>query len=416
MNDSWKLLIIDGPDRGRSFSVAKQRPLVIGRGTNSDTQIRDPRLSRVHCEIRFEGNRFVLADCGSSSGTLMEGRPILAPQPMGNGTEFQIGDSRLRLESDSPLDATTISRGRLAASPLPPISVRPMPQLVGETFYRYRLDKLVAPGKCSAIFKGYDTRRERVVAVKILKPQMASTETQQERFIRAMRTMLPIRHPNIVRLYKAGRRGPYCWAALEWVEGVSIAELIEQIGVQGMLDWKEVWRVAVHIGRALDEASRRQIVHRNITPSNILRRNEDRTFLLADLILARALENTDAPQLTRPGEIVGELAYIAPERILDPEAVDGRSDQYGLGATLYTLLTGQPPYDALGVTDLIEKLRTLEPRPPTEFRLGTNERFSELVLRLLRKSPDKRFPSIAAMLHDLERVAKLGGIETEQSK
>ena len=72
--------------------------------------------------------------------------------------------------------------------------------------------------------------------------------------MRAMKTMLPIRHPNIVRLYNAGKKGPFCWAAMEFIEGESLTKVIERIGIQGMLDWREVFRVALQIGRALQEA------------------------------------------------------------------------------------------------------------------------------------------------------------------
>lgn len=412
--ETWKLQVVAGPDTGRAFPVSPQRPLIIGRGTQSDTQIRDPRLSRVHCELRCEQGRFLLVDRGGSGGTLVEGRPIDSPRPLGNGGEFQIGDTRLRLHSDHPLDAATV-RPRRAAEHQPPLPIRPMPELIGETLYRYRLDRLVANGRNSAIFKGFDTRRQRVVAVKVLKPQLASTEVQQQRFIRAMRATLPIVHPHIVRLFKAGRRGPYCWAALEWVDGISVAELIEHIGVRGMLDWKEAWRIAVHIGRALGEAERRQIVHRNITPSNILRRQTDQSYLLADLVLARALEQTDAPQLTRPGDVVGELTYLAPERILNPDSIDARSDQFSLGATLYMLLTGRTPFEALGVADWMERLRGDAPKPPTMSQLGVDDRFSDLVMRMISRQPEKRFPSAEVLLRELKRVGQLGGVDADWS-
>ena len=180
----------------------------------------------------------------------------------------------------------------------------------------------------------------------MLTPNVADSEEQKERFVRAMKTMMPIRHPNIVQLYNAGKKGPYCWAAMEFIEGESLASVIDQIGVQGMLDWRDVWRVAVHIGRALREAYERKIIHRNVTPTNILKREQGGVYLLGDLMLAKALEGSLAKQVTQPGQVIGDVPYMPPERTRDGAQVDGRADIYGLGATCYALLTGHPPFES----------------------------------------------------------------------
>lgn len=413
MNESWKLVILKGPEAGRSFDLKKDVPLLLGRGSQSDTQIRDPTLSRIHCELKMDGTNCVLTDRDSSTGTLFDGNFIEHPTVLVAGDQFQIGETTLQIRRNSPLDSATIVPSRL--KPDQPLAIKPMTELVGETFHHYRLDRFVHQSVNSAIFKGHDTKRDRTVAIKILKPHIASDERQQERFIRAMKTMLPIRHPNIVRLYGAGRRRPYCWAALEWIDGVSVSELIESIGVSGMLDWKEVWRIAVHIARALEEASRQMIVHRNVTPSNIIRRAHDQSFLLSDLIFARALEQTEASQLTRPGDVIGELGYMPPERLLDATLLDERGDQYSLGATLYTLLTGEPPYSAIGIADFIQKLRTSDPKLPSQFQMGVHEPFSDIVMRMIHKSPDRRFSCMTTLLTELQRVGKHGGIDADWS-
>ncbi len=129
---------------------------------------------------------------------------------------------------------------------------------------------------------------------------------------------MPVRNPHIVRLLRAGRHRQLCWVAMDWISGSNLSEIIEWIGIRGALDWKDIWRVAVHVGRALVEAEKRKLVHRNVTPTNILRRDQDKAYLLTDLVFAKALSETAAAQLTRPGELVGELAYLAPELISIP--------------------------------------------------------------------------------------------------
>ncbi|TWT52397.1 Serine/threonine-protein kinase PknB [Rubripirellula amarantea] len=414
---TWFLEISDGPDSGRKFTLRPDHVFVIGRGSQSDSQIRDPSISRIHCEVRWNDGTPVIADVGGAGGTIVDGGLIDAPEPVSIGSCIQIGDTRLRVRSADTLDAATMvgahANLQSATEEPPELSIAKIQQLEGHTFLRFELEKLIQISSSSVVFRGVDLKHDRKVAVKILRPNLVSTEVQRQRFIRAMRTMLPIKHPNIVRTRKAGRTGPYCWAAFDWIDGISVAELIETIGISGMLDWREVLRVAVHIGRALEEADKHGVVHRNVTPANLLRRNHDQAFLLTDLIYARALQYTDAPQLTRPGEVIGDLGYLAPERITDSTVVDQRSDQYSLGATLYALLTGVPPYQANSLAELLEKQQTEEPQHPTQFQMGLNENFCEVVMRMLSKSPESRYRSATKLLHELDTVAVAGGVEAD---
>ena len=182
-----------------------------------------------------------------------------------------------------------------------------------------------------------------------------------------------------------------------------------------MLDWREAYRVAVHLGRALHEAYGRRIIHRNVTPRNILRRGHDKNCLLGDLIIAKALEGTLAQQVTRPGQIIGEVQYMSPERTRDPLNVDHRSDLYGLGATLYALLTGQPPFENDSIPELVRLVRQEEPRAPRDFQLSINELFQDLVLKLLEKRPTDRFQTPSDLLRELERISQYNNLDVHWS-
>ena len=324
------MTVIGGPEKGRSFPITTETICVVGRGSDSHTQLRDPKISRIHCEIRAQQGALELVDRGGSGGTLVDGMALEGSAKLLTGSVLQLGDTILRIDSADPLDAATVApgpssesnsssqatAGQTEGAAVPFHAVMPQPvastsstrleDLVGEKINDFRLEKVVAVGRNSIVFKAHDVEKDTPVAMKILKPQLTSTDVQRERFIRAMQTMQQVKHPNIVRLKRAGKKGPYCWTALEWVEGTSVKELIDSIGISGMLDWKEVWRIAVHMGQALQKAHELEIVHRNVSPSNILRRAECQDFLLTDLVLARALENTDHVQLTRPGDVLGE--------------------------------------------------------------------------------------------------------------
>lgn len=188
-------------------------------------------------------------------------------------------------------------------------------------------------------------------------------------------------------------------------------KVIERIGIAGMLDWRYALRVAVHIARALDYAHSQNIIHRNITPTNIMMRSSDKVAKLGDLMFAKALEGTNAKQVTRPGELVGEVAYMAPERTHGHNSeIDGRSDIYGLGATVYALLTGRPPFEGNSLIDLVEKIRNAEPVRPKKYQLSIPDLFEGVVMQMLAKRPQERQASAKDLLADLERVAKFQGV------
>ena len=260
-----ELIVIAGPNAGRSFPLEDGQRMVIGRGQASNTQINDPRMSRVHCPVRVDGPKTVLLDAGSSSGTFVAGEKI-ASRELEPGDVFQVGDTQIRYQLDRPQEAPTLTGDTAFGRPKPKPTVMPLKDLVGQTLHNYRLDKIISSSNSGMVFRAYDTERKRVAAVKVLTPDPGHSEEQRERFVRAMKTMLPIRHPNIVRLYNAGKKGPYCWAAMEFIDSESLTAVIGRIGVEGMLDWREVWTVALHIGRALAEAYERKIIHRNVPP------------------------------------------------------------------------------------------------------------------------------------------------------
>jgi serine/threonine protein kinase len=403
-----QLVVIAGPETGRTFALHDGQTLVIGRGQASDTQIADAAMSRVHCRVVVAGDKVTLVDAGSSSGTLM-GNQKIDQQELRAGDVFRVGDTQFRFEAHRPQESTTLVRDRTAPAPV----AQGLEKLLGQSLANYRLDSVIARGSGGMVFKGTDTQNNKPVAVKVLTPDPTHSEEQKERFVRAMKTMLPIKHPNIVQLYNAGKTGPYCWSAMEYVDGESMTQVIQRIGIEGMLDWREVWRVAVHIGRALEEAFHNKIVHRNVTPANILRRKADKVCLLGDLILAKALEGTLARQVTQQGEIVGDVAYLAPERILDSSRADSRSDMYSLGATLYALLTGRAPFESKSLVELMRMIREAEPVRPKKYQLAIDDLFQDLVMKLLAKRPEDRFQTPIEMLRDLNRIGTFKSLSAD---
>jgi len=249
------------------------------------------------------------------------------------------------------------------------------------------------------------------VAVKVLAPEYARSDEDKQRFVRAMKTMLPVKDGRIVRLLGAGKTGPYCWSAMEFIDGNDLQTEIENIGINGMMDWKEVWGIAVDIARALNTGFVHKIIHRNVTPKNIIRRKSDRVCLLGDFMLAKAMEGTLAQQLTSPGQILGDMPYLAPEHTKADASVDTRSDLYGLGATSYALLTGRPPVEGDTIAERIANAREKTPESPRKFQLSINEMFQDVVMKLLAKNPDHRYATPSELLRELLKIGKFNGLD-----
>ena len=401
---SMQLKVISGPDSGRAFDIGPGEKLIVGRGEKSDTRINDPSVSRVHFELIANENSFQVNDLGSSTGTFIGDRQIES-ETINAGDTIRVGDSELQVlaeQSDKTMPPTYIEKAT---------RVKPLSELVGTELGPYRLDEVIARGNSGMLFKALDTEKDRLAAVKVLSPQFTATDEQRQRFVRAMKTMLPVKDDRIIKLYGAGKNGPYCWSAMEFIDGVDLATEIENIGINGMMEWKEVWSVAVDIAQALNAGFDHKIVHRNVTPKNIIRRKEDRVCLLGDFMLAKAMEGTLAQQLTSPGQILGDIPYLAPEHTKADANVDTRSDLYGLGATCYALLTGRAPVAGDTITEMIGNARDVMPEPPKKFQLSINELFQDVVMKLLAKNPDHRFATPADLLQDLLKIGKFNNLD-----
>jgi serine/threonine protein kinase len=354
----------------------------------------DLQVSRVHFQIEKRGEQIWVVDQGSSGGTLVNGRKVSAQQ-LKAGDIIRAGETQLRfvpVGADSTVSAHA-EPDRLEA-------------LAGTIWGRFQVGPLLARGSSGCVFKAQDTETGQTVALKVLFPELAKSEEEMQRFIRTMKTIMPLSHPNLIALLGAGRKGSNCWASMEYIEGESLAKLIERYGREGKLPWKYSLRVAVHIARALNYGYQHNIIHRNITPNNILVRTADQTSLLGDLMLAKALEGTLAEQITKPGQMIGELNYMSPERTRSATNVDCRSDLYSLGATLYVLLTGKLPHGGLTLAETLQHIRSAEPQKPSIYVPQIPPEFETAILKMLAKEPAKRFQTPAELIAHLEPIAK----------
>jgi serine/threonine protein kinase len=408
---SLQLVVVAGPDKGKVFTLNPGPDLMLGRSAQANYQLNDPRVSRNHCQLLLEGDQPVVICNGGSGGTLVNRKPIQR-YTLKPGDVLQVGDTQLRLQiGDFPIEtAREILGPGKTAEEAPAAKADRLESLSGQKLTHYDIGPVIGKGSTSVVFHATDTKDNRPVALKVLLPEFAGNDDEMQRFIRSMKTVLPLRHPNIVTVYAAGKTGAYCWVAMEFIAGENLTQVIQRIGVAGMLDWRHAFKAAVQIGRALAYAHGQQIIHRNVTPKNILRDATNQEVKLGDLMKAKALEGALAKQITRPGELIGDVTYMSPERTRGMTDVDGRSDLYGLGATCYALLTGRPPFEGSSLVEKITRIRQDDPVKPTKFQMSIPSAFEGAILRCLAKRPEDRYQSAEELVKELTRVGKYNGV------
>ena len=404
------LLIAEGADRGRQWTLDDGASLVVGRGRDADVRLDDESVSRTHCRFDALAGRVTVTDLGSRGGTELNGAALTGDEKkaVSEGDKVALGGTVFVLRDGEPDATETTLAGKPAPADAP---AGDLSRLVGTTLHHYKIEREIARGSTGTVFFAKRTDKPKMVALKVLWPHLTADSAAHKRFLRGMKAMYPVRHPNVVRIHNAGRTGDLTWVALEYVPGENLSQTIERIGTAGMLDWQTAYRATVQIARALEAAAEHGIVHRNLTPGSILYRPEAKVAKLADLGLAKALGGGGA-ELTTRGEVVGNPEYLAPEQLKgDPDLIDARSDLYGLGAMAYALLTGRPPFEADSPAKLIVKVMTEDPPPPKTFQLSVNDQFAGVVMKLLAKNPDDRYPTATATLKDLERVGTFANIK-----
>lgn len=399
---------IGGPDKDRQFPIHEGNNQ-LGRHADATYRLNDPRVSRFHCDIDMKGGQVTIRDAGGSGGVLVNGAKV-SQHILRSGDMVQIGETLLRFDSGQGDARSTSMSNLMTPAESDPRAVEQLADLTGRTLGHFQLGEVLGRGASSLMFSASDQKDGKTVALKVMLPEFSNDEEEMQRFVRAMKTILPLKHPNLVQLYAAGKSGPYCWVSMEYIEGESMTDVIKRIGIAGMLEWKYAFRVGVHVGRALDYAHGQSIIHRNVTPPNIVIRAADKQVMLGDLMLAKALEGSLAKQVTKPGELIGDVNYMSPERTRGTgEGVDGRSDLFSLGATMYALLTGKPPFAGKNLVETITKIRNSEPLKPSTFQMSVPSVFEGVVMKMLAKRPEDRYQTATDVVRELEKVGRVNG-------
>jgi serine/threonine protein kinase len=261
------------------------------------------------------------------------------------------------------------------------------------------LDKLGAGGM-GTVFKARHRRLKRVVALKVLTRNLCKDKTFVQRFQREMETLAQFNHPNIVMAYDADEAKVGHFLVMEFVNGQDLASLVQKQGPMGLSD---AVSCILQAARGLEYVHRQGMIHRDIKPANLLR-DTDGVVKVTDLGLTRLASPVGeaARGLTQAGGMLGTVDYMPPEQALDPSSADHRADIYSLGATLYFLLIGQPPYQGQTMMDTLFKHREAPIPSLTAARPDVPPALDDIYRRMMAKMPAERFQSMGEVVRALE--------------
>ena len=278
---------------------------------------------------------------------------------------------------------------------------------------RYRIERELGQGGMATVYLAEDLKHHRMVAIKVLKPELAAA-LGAERFLREIETTANLRHPHILPLYDSGAAGSQSgvrsqesgterqssrlptpdsrllYYVMPFVEGESLRDRLDR---EKQLPLDDALRIAREVADALSYAHSRGVVHRDIKPANILL--ESGHAVVADFGIAKAISESGGESLTQTGMAIGTPQYMSPEQASGEKDIDGRSDLYALGCVLYEMLAGQPPFTGPTAANVVHQHLTAEARPISQLRPAVPPAIADVLTRALAKNPADRFSPAA---------------------
>ncbi|MFD7981731.1 serine/threonine-protein kinase [Streptomyces sp. NPDC059071] len=284
--------------------------------------------------------------------------------------------------------------------------------LLGKRIAGYLVEQEIGRGGMAVVYRAFDVKLERTVALKLLAPELARNDTFRRRFAHESRVAAAIDHPHIVPVFEAGETEGVLYIAMRYVPGQDLRALLDR---EGPLAPVTAGRIATQVASALDAAHAHDLVHRDVKPGNILvaegtdRDHPEHVYLTDFGLTKKSLSLTG---FTTVGQFVGTLDYVAPEQI-SGKPVDGRCDVYSLACVVFETLTGVPPFRRDDDMALLWAHQYDPPPPLSEERPGLPEAADEVFAVALAKSPDERYGTCLEFVTELRaalaREAGTGG-------
>jgi serine/threonine-protein kinase len=274
----------------------------------------------------------------------------------------------------------------------------------------YELDCEIGRGGMGVVYRAKDRRLKRIVAIKVLPPELAFRSEIKTRFLREAETAAQLNHPNIVDIYAVDEMENIVFFVMAYITGDNLAKRLHD---HGALSVDETRRTMRDVADALAYAHERGVVHRDIKPDNILIDAQSGRPMVTDFGIARAVSDGDS-RLTATGIAIGTPTYMSPEQAAGERTIDGRSDLYSLGILGYQMLTSEPPFVANSTPAILVKHISERPIPVDQRRADVPRDLANIIMTLLEKDPANRFPSATAVVTALD-TGKMPHIERAPS-
>lgn len=406
------LEVVRGPHQGRSFFFEGHDNFIVGRATCAHFRLprKDPFFSRLHFMIEINPPLCLLVDLGSSNGTWVNEKRVKSAY-LQHGDRIRGGDTVLEVKFSEPQKAPSIPP---PPPPTPAVteSFLPVPERKGivpppqresraedtlPTIAGYKIIRVLGRGGMGVVYLATRLSDGVDVALKTIRPAVNVSERRMERFLREASILQRLVHPNIVAFHEMGFTGELLYFAMDHVPGQDTRQLLTQ---HGPLPIPHALGLIGQTLEALQYAHGQGFVHRDVKPANLLTsgRPGAETCKLADFGLARVYHASPLSGLTMLGDAGGTIPFMPPEQITHYRDVSPAADQYSTAATLYTLLTGQFPFD-FGEAPNQQRLTKIlleQPVPIRQRRADIPEGLAQEIHRALRKEPRDRFPDVAA--------------------
>ncbi|MBV6516950.1 MAG: Serine/threonine-protein kinase PknD [Planctomycetes bacterium] len=381
-----RLLIEKGPDRGKSLTLKLGDQAVVGRDAQANLQLSDVMCSRKHFLIASKGSVYGLKDLGSANGTQVNGKTADGPVKLAHGDMIQCGETLLSWLADE-------SDARQGG-------------LIGQQIGGYRIEMRLGRGAMGTVYKAIQLSLGRIVALKVLSPDLVKDAKFCEMFLKEARAAGGLNHPNIIQVYDVGEEKGQYYFSMEFAAKGSVLDLLNSAKRIELLRAVVIIKDAC---RALDYAERKGLVHRDIKPDNLMVM-DDEIVKLGDLGLAMSAQELQGEQ----AGVFGTPHYIAPEQAMG-KPIDHRADIYALGASFYRILTGQTLFTGQTVKEILKK-QVRDPHPPVTTHLpDCPPAIVTIIDKMLAKNPAERYQHASDVLNDLENwqslASKKGGVQ-----
>ena len=264
---------------------------------------------------------------------------------------------------------------------------------------RYQIIEKIGDGGMAFVYQAKDKLLNRIVAVKVLRPEFVDDKDFLAKFKREAEAVANITHPNIVNVYDVGQEGKVHYIVMEYVDGQNLKEIIKN---EGVLDEYTALDITKQIAQALSAAHKKGVIHRDIKPHNILISNEDRQVKVADFGIAKAVSNST---ITNIGSIIGSVHYFSPEQAKG-QPVANNADLYSLGIVLYEMLIGRVPFRGDSPISIALQHINEEIEFTQEEKTKIPHSIRTLISKMTEKSPEDRYQSAEEVIEDIDYIEK----------